>query len=43
MDITLGAFESIRSQNPRIMAWDNDMPYAWIGACPRQPYDFALG
>jgi peptide/nickel transport system substrate-binding protein len=36
MDISLGAFESIRSQNPRIMAWDNDIPYAWMGACPRQ-------
>ena len=36
MDITLGAFESIRNQNPRIIAWNDDMPYAWMGACPRQ-------
>ena len=36
MDITLGAFESIRAQNPNVVAWKNDMPYVWIDPCPRQ-------
>lgn len=35
-DITLGAFESIRAQNPNIVAWKDKMPYAWLDPCPRQ-------
>ena len=35
-DITLGAFESIRTQNPKVVAWKNKMPYAWLAPCPRQ-------
>ena len=36
MDITLGAFESIRAQNPNIVAWKDEMPYVWLDPCPRQ-------
>jgi len=35
-DITLGAFESIRTQNPNVVAWKDEMPYAWLDPCPRQ-------
>ena len=36
MDITLGAFESIRSRNPNVIAWKDKMPYVWLDPCPRQ-------
>ena len=36
MDITLGAFESIRFRNPNLIAWKDEMPYVWLDPCPRQ-------
>ncbi|MAG82828.1 ABC transporter substrate-binding protein, partial [Candidatus Poribacteria bacterium] len=36
MDITLGAFEAIQDMNPNIIAWQDQLPYAWPDPCPRQ-------
>ena len=36
MDITLGAFEAIQDMNPNIIAWRDQLPYAWPDPCPRQ-------
>jgi peptide/nickel transport system substrate-binding protein len=36
MDVTLGAFEAIRAQNPNIVAWYDELPFAWPDPCPRQ-------
>jgi peptide/nickel transport system substrate-binding protein len=36
MDITLGAFEALRAQNPNIIAWFDGMPWVWLDPCPRQ-------
>ncbi len=36
MDITLGAFEAIIAQNPNVVAWQSQLPYAWLDPCPRQ-------
>lgn len=36
MDITLGAFEVIQAQNPNVIAWQNQLPYAWLDPCARQ-------
>lgn len=36
MDITLGAFEAIKVENPNIIAWYDDMPWVWLDPCPRE-------
>jgi len=36
MNITLGAFEAIQARNPNVIAWFNELPYAWADPCPRE-------
>lgn len=36
MNITLGAFEAIRARNPNVIAWQEELPYAWADPCPRE-------
>jgi peptide/nickel transport system substrate-binding protein len=36
MNITLGAFQAIQAQNPNVVAWHSDLPYAWADPCPRE-------
>jgi peptide/nickel transport system substrate-binding protein len=36
MNITLGAFEAIQARNPNVIAWQNELPYAWADPCPRE-------
>ncbi|MBI5670320.1 MAG: ABC transporter substrate-binding protein [Chloroflexi bacterium] len=36
MDMTLGAFEAVQAQNPNVIAWYDDLPYAWPDPCARQ-------
>lgn len=36
MDMTLGAFEAVQAQNPNVIAWYGDLPYAWPDPCARQ-------
>ena len=35
MDITLGTFKAIQARNPNVIAWFNDLPYAWLDPCSR--------
>lgn len=35
MDITLGAFQALQAQNPNVIAWQNELPYAWLDPCSR--------
>ena len=30
-----GLFETIRENNPNVISWFADAPYAWVGPCPR--------
>ncbi len=34
--VTLGTFEAMRFQNPNIISWKADLPYAWSDPCARQ-------
>lgn len=34
--VSLGTFEAMRFQNPEIIAWEADLPYAWPDPCSRQ-------
>ncbi len=36
MDMSLGALEAVIAQNPNVIAWFDDLPYAWPDPCPRQ-------
>jgi len=36
MNLTLGAFQAIQAQNPKVEAWHKDLPYAWADPCPRE-------
>lgn len=36
MDITLGAFEAAKAENPNVIAWNDGMPWVWLDPCPRQ-------
>jgi peptide/nickel transport system substrate-binding protein len=36
MDMSLGALEAILAQNPNVVAWFSDLPFAWPDPCPRQ-------
>lgn len=36
MNVTLGAFEAIQARNPNVIAWYDDIPYAWADPCPRE-------
>ncbi|MEZ4631366.1 MAG: ABC transporter substrate-binding protein [Deinococcales bacterium] len=36
MDVTLGGFEAMVSNNPNIIGWVDGMPYVWFDPCPRQ-------
>jgi peptide/nickel transport system substrate-binding protein len=36
MDVTLGGFEAMVSNNPNIIAWFDAMPFVWLDPCPRQ-------
>lgn len=35
MDITTGAFQSIKSRNPNIISWRTGKPYSWPDPCTR--------
>jgi peptide/nickel transport system substrate-binding protein len=35
MDITLGTFKAIQTRNPNVIAWYNQLPYAWLDPCAR--------
>ena len=35
MDITLGAFEALRQRNPNVIAWLDELPFAWLDPCER--------
>ena len=36
MDVTLGGFEAMFSNNPNMIAWEDGMPFVWLDPCPRQ-------
>lgn len=36
MDITVGAWDVIRAQNPNYVTWSEDLPYVWFGPCARR-------
>ena len=36
MDVTLGGFDAMLSNNPNMEAWVDGMPYVWLDPCPRQ-------
>jgi peptide/nickel transport system substrate-binding protein len=36
MDMSLGALEAVLAQNPNVIAWFDDLPFAWPDPCPRQ-------
>jgi peptide/nickel transport system substrate-binding protein len=35
MDVTLGAFEALKAQNPNVIAWKQELPYTWLDPCSR--------
>ena len=35
MDVTLGAFQAIKAKNPKVIAWFDKLPYAWLDPCAR--------
>jgi len=35
MDVTLGAFQALKAQNPNVVAWQGELPYAWLDPCSR--------
>lgn len=35
-DITLGAYEALKAQNPNWIAWKDELPYVWLDPCPRE-------
>ena len=35
MDITLGTFKAIQARNPNVIAWYQQLPYAWLDPCAR--------
>lgn len=35
MDMSLGAFEALKAQNPDMIAWLPELPYAWLDPCVR--------
>ena len=35
-NVTLGTFEAIQAQNPNVIAWRAELPYAWPDPCARQ-------
>ncbi len=35
-NVTVGTLEAIRAQNPAVIAWYDDYPYAWPDPCTRQ-------
>ncbi len=34
-DISLGAFQTLQAQNPKVIAWHDGPPYSWADPCPR--------
>ncbi len=36
MDITVGAWDVIRMQNPNYVTWTEGLPYVWFGPCARR-------
>jgi peptide/nickel transport system substrate-binding protein len=36
MDVTLGAFQAMQAQNPKINAWVDGMPFVWLDPCARE-------
>ncbi|MFQ6546871.1 ABC transporter substrate-binding protein [Aestuariibius sp. 2305UL40-4] len=34
--VSIGTFEAIQAQNPNVIAWYSDYPYAWPDPCARQ-------
>ncbi len=35
MDVTLGAFQALKARNPNVVAWQGELPYAWLDPCSR--------
>jgi peptide/nickel transport system substrate-binding protein len=35
MDVTLGTFKAIQARNPNVIAWQQQLPYAWLDPCAR--------
>lgn len=35
MDITKGTFEVLKTKNPNVISWHEELPYAWVDPCPR--------
>lgn len=35
MDVTLGAFQALKAKNPNVVAWQGQLPYAWLDPCSR--------
>lgn len=35
-NVSVGTFEAIKAQNPEVIAWHQDYPYAWSDPCARQ-------
>ncbi|WP_226783264.1 ABC transporter substrate-binding protein [Oceaniglobus trochenteri] len=35
-NLTIGSFEAVQAQNPAVIAWHDDYPYAWPDPCARQ-------
>jgi peptide/nickel transport system substrate-binding protein len=35
MDVTLGAFKALKARNPNVIAWNKELPYAWLDPCDR--------
>jgi len=33
--LSLGTFKQVSGQNPNVLAWQQDAPYAWLDPCPR--------
>lgn len=35
-NVTIGTFEAVKAQNPNVIAWHQDYPFAWPDPCARQ-------
>ncbi|MEM6324413.1 MAG: ABC transporter substrate-binding protein [Pseudomonadota bacterium] len=35
-NVTIGTFEAVKAQNPNVIAWYDDYPFAWPDPCSRQ-------
>jgi peptide/nickel transport system substrate-binding protein len=42
MDVTLGALQAIQAQNPNVITWFDEMPYAWVPDPCSRTFEFNL-